>query len=123
MHPRERAGGGMGGGESLILKSAKKEKGVSVKKRGGGGSSRALPFVRRALLRESSECLFEAEITVFARRDREARRRRGRKLGGKERGRDSSIITSFHFDVLDVRRKNGRTAAHREEFSMGFLRD
>lgn len=36
------------------------------------GEGRALPFVRRTLsFSESSECLFDAEITVFAKREME----------------------------------------------------
>lgn len=71
-----------------------------------------MPFVRRALFfSETSECLFDAEITVFATREtdkvkREEGQRENRKKANEEREkrgkRDSSIITSFHLDVLDV---------------------
>jgi len=67
VHPRKRAGDR--GGESLILKSAKKEKGVSTKKREEG--SRIAIRSTSVFQRESSECLFEAEITVFAKRRRD----------------------------------------------------
>lgn len=74
-----------------------------------------MPFVRRALFFESSKCLFDAEITVFAKREMDKvkreegqrerigeRQKEGGKDGRNEGKRDSSIITSFHFDVLDV---------------------
>lgn len=74
-----------------------------------------MPFVRRALFfGESSKCLFDAEITVFAKREMDKVKRergtereseKGKRKGGKteKRGkRYSSIITSFHLDVLDV---------------------
>lgn len=76
------------------------------------GRGIAIRSTSALLQQESSECLFDAKITVFAKKEierqsekREATDRIGeRQRGeGEKRGkRDSSIITSFHL-FLDVR--------------------
>lgn len=91
MHPRKRAGDR--DGESLILKSAKREKGV--KKIGEGRSRIAI----------RSTCATQREFGVFVRGGDYCFREEtdtSKKERERETGKDSSIITPFHFNVLDV---------------------
>lgn len=84
----------------------------------------------RALQSESSECLFQAEITVFAEKNRKKNNvaermiggkkdvKRGGKTGGKGDSRHRHILPRSP-DVLDVGTENGRRSKslEREDFS------